>query len=201
MGGKFVSVTVGQHMARTSKQDWLEAGLQILATEGAPTLTIERLTAALSLSKGSFYHHFQGLPGYKAALLEFIEQQSIERMRAVTTLAVTPVAGMAQLFVSSVTEPPELEVALRAWALQDREVREVQARIDEQRLACARSLCSQLLGDDRRVQLMSRMVQALMIGSTQFQPPLPQPVRHQLFAEFMRLYELADGFQQSYTYV
>ncbi len=188
-------------MARTSKQDWLEAGLTIVATQGAPALTIERLTAALSLSKGSFYHHFQGLPGYKAALLEFIEQRTIKRMNAVTTLAITPAAGMAQLFTTAVTEPPELEVALRAWALQDREVRQVQARIDEQRLACARSLCSQLLGDEARVQLMSRMVQALMIGSAQFQPPLPQPVRHQLFAEFMRLYELADDFSQNYAYV
>ncbi|MEV0081899.1 TetR/AcrR family transcriptional regulator [Saccharopolyspora sp. NPDC050642] len=44
----------------SGKQDWLDAGLEILADQGVPALTIDRLATKLGLTKGSFYHHFGG---------------------------------------------------------------------------------------------------------------------------------------------
>ncbi len=52
-----------------SKQAWLDEVLRTLADEGAPALRIDRLAGGLGLSKGSFYHHFDGMAGYKDALL------------------------------------------------------------------------------------------------------------------------------------
>jgi len=54
-------------------QQWLDAGLAILEKQGAKVLTIERLAEQIGLSKGSFYHHFGGMPGYKTALLAHFE--------------------------------------------------------------------------------------------------------------------------------
>ncbi|MCL4861077.1 MAG: TetR/AcrR family transcriptional regulator [Caldilineaceae bacterium] len=177
-------------MARTSKRDWLEAGLRILATQGALALTIERLTTALGLSKGSFYHHFQGLPGYKAALLAFVETEWREQVARAAGHADSPAAGMMRLFDVAVAETPELEIAFRAWALQDEEVREVQARMDRQRYDHIRALCQQLLADDAQALTMSRLAQALMIGGPQFQPPLPLAARRALLDELLRLYDV-----------
>jgi AcrR family transcriptional regulator len=179
-------------MARASKQDWLTAGIQILAEAGAPGLTIERLTVALGLTKGSFYHHFQSLAGYQAALLQFIERQ-IAMQVAATAHAPSPAAGIAQLFDAEAATAPSLEVALRAWAWQDDEVRQVQARIDDQRARRAQLLCRQVAADDQQALLMSRLAQALMIGSTQVQPPLGPDLRQAIFAEFVRLYGLDEA--------
>jgi AcrR family transcriptional regulator len=181
-------------LVRTSKRTWLETGLRILAEQGAPALTIDRLAATLGLTKGSFYHHFQGLPGFKAALLDFIEHAMSDRVSAATADAVTPADGMARLFATSVAETPAIEVAFRAWALQDDEVRAVQERVDDQRFATVQSLCRQVVDDESRAQLMGRLAQALMIGSAQLQPPLTPAARRQLLAEFLRLYDLnLDG--------
>lgn len=179
-----------ERMARTSKHDWLEAGLQILAEQGAPGLTIDRLTLVLGLTKGSFYHHFQSLAGYRAALLGFIERKIAEQMAAAAQ-APSPAAGIAQLF--DPLAAPSLEVALRAWAWQDDEVRAVQARIDDRRVQRAQSFCRQIAEDDEQAVLMSRLAQALMIGSTQVQPPLGPDLRRALFAEFVRLYHFDEA--------
>src|SRR3569833_3332924 len=57
------------------KRGWLDAGLVLLAEQGAPSVTIERLSERLGLSKGSFYHHFKGMTGYRTALLEHFETE------------------------------------------------------------------------------------------------------------------------------
>lgn len=193
-------------MARTSKRDWLEAGLQILATQGAPALTIERLTAALGLTKGSFYHHFQGLPGYKAALLAYVEAEQFNQGARSAGQAPSPAARIVRLFDVAVSEAPELAIAFRAWALQDDEVREVQARIDQRRSDCMHALCQQLLADDTQALTMSHLAQALMIGSPQVQPPLPPAARRALLDELLRLYAVetptavAGGDADNHTY-
>lgn len=187
-------------MARASKHDWLREGLRILAEQGAPALTIDRLASALGLTKGSFYHHFQGLPGYKAALLDFVEEVMADRVSAATAVAATPLDGMTRLFDSTVVEASPFEVALRAWALQDEEVRAVQERVDDHRFATVHSFCRQVVGDEERALVMSRLAQALMIGGSQLQPPLTPAARRQLIIEFLRLYDLDERALRSFAW-
>jgi len=63
-----------------TRVEWLDAGLDLLATEGAPAVTIERLTGELGVTKGSYYHHFKSAGGYKTALLEYFEAQFTARL-------------------------------------------------------------------------------------------------------------------------
>ncbi|WP_410567886.1 TetR/AcrR family transcriptional regulator [Amycolatopsis sp. cmx-4-61] len=147
-----------------SNRDWLEAGLVLLAEQGAPSVTIERLADRLGLSKGSFYHHFKGMSGYRTALLEHFEaerttrfvelaeQAQGDRLRALMDLVLAPGPG------------PELEIAVRAWALQDAEARTVQERIDRTRTDYLTELC----GDAGLGQALYLVV----VGAGQVVPPL-----------------------------
>ncbi|MFF1609344.1 TetR/AcrR family transcriptional regulator [Amycolatopsis sp. NPDC058278] len=146
------------------KRDWLDAGLVLLAEQGAPSVTIERLTERLGLSKGSFYHHFKGMSGYRTALLEhfeaerttrFVEQAEAaegDRLSALLRLVLAPGPG------------PELEIAVRAWALQDAEARAVQARVDSARVA----YLAEISGDAGLAQALYLVV----VGAGQVVPPL-----------------------------
>ncbi|GHG44482.1 TetR family transcriptional regulator [Amycolatopsis bullii] len=152
-------------MAMVSKRDWLDAGLVLLAEQGAPSVTIERLTERLGLSKGSFYHHFKGMGGYRTALLEHFEAERTtrfveraeaaegDRLNALLDLVLAPGAG------------PELEIAVRAWALQDAEARAVQERVDSTRVAYLTEIC----GDADLAQALYLVV----VGAGQVVPPLP----------------------------
>ncbi|WP_410616020.1 TetR/AcrR family transcriptional regulator [Amycolatopsis sp. lyj-109] len=146
------------------KRDWLDAGLALLAEHGAPSVTIERLTERLGLSKGSFYHHFKGMTGYRTALLEhfeaerttrFVEQAEQadgDRLRTLMDLVLVPGPG------------PDLEIAVRAWALQDAEARTVQERIDRTRTAYLTEIC----GDAE----LGRALYLIVVGAGQVVPPL-----------------------------
>jgi AcrR family transcriptional regulator len=46
-------------MARLSREDWIEAALEVLATGGVPALAVEPLAKRLGVTKGSFYWHFK----------------------------------------------------------------------------------------------------------------------------------------------
>ncbi len=146
------------------KRDWLDAGLVLLAEQGAPSVTIERLTERLGLSKGSFYHHFKGMSGYRTALLEhfeaerttrFVEQAEAaegDRLSALLRLVLAPGPG------------PELEIAVRAWALQDAEARAVQERVDSARV----DYLAEISGDAGLAQALYLVV----VGAGQVVPPL-----------------------------
>jgi AcrR family transcriptional regulator len=147
-----------------SKRDWLDAGLVLLAEQGAPAVTIERLAERLELSKGSFYHHFKGMGGYRTALLahfeterttRFVEQAEAaggDRLDALLRLVLAPGPG------------PELEIAVRAWALQDAEARAVQERVDAARVA----YLTEISGDAGLAQALYLVV----VGAGQVVPPL-----------------------------
>ena len=126
-----------------SKQAWLDEGLRTLADDGAPALRIDRLAGRLGLSKGSFYHHFDGMAGYKDALLAHFEREHtsrfIDAVESRTDLvAEAKLRELADLLLGEYPLPAgtegDLEAAMRAWSLQNPEVRAAQARVDEIRL-------------------------------------------------------------------
>jgi len=57
-------------LSRYRKDDWLELGARLLASEGAAALTLERLTAAAGRTRGSFYHHFADRDAFLMALMD-----------------------------------------------------------------------------------------------------------------------------------
>lgn len=178
------------YMARKTRQDWLETGLHILATQGATAVTTEALTQHMAMTKGSFYHHFPSLPEYKKALLQFFEEKGTRAIiRALEPLP-TPAAKLRGLFELVLRMNPDVETAVRAWAMQDTEARLVQERVDSQRVAYVQSLCIPFANNEAHATLMAQMTYVILIGSAQIHPPLNATDLRQLFDEFLRLYQI-----------
>ena len=120
-----------------SRSDWLEAGLASLAQDGPNGLRIDRLCRRLEVSKGSFHHHFAGAADFKQALLGTYEtrvvaalDEAIEQMTGTTPKAA--LAGLTAAITGSESfYRPDLEVAMRAWAYSDPEVRAVRQTREE----------------------------------------------------------------------
>lgn len=182
-------------MAQLTKQDWLQAGLKVLATNGAPGLTIEALTQHLQVTKGSFYHHFDGFGDFKTSLLTYFEEVGTLDIIEMTEKTTAPEARLRRLLEIIVQHTPpagsRVEVAVRAWALQDEAAAAVQARIDAQRIAYVQSLCQPILGNRDQALLMAQMLYALLVGSEQIQPPLSREQLQALFDQFLQLNNLA----------
>jgi len=171
-----------------TRTEWLDAGLDLLADEGAPAVTIERLTSALGVTKGSYYHHFKGAAGYRTALLEYFEAKFTTRL--IDTVEADPdgedrLLHLLRLVLAD-PESARLEIAVRAWALQDAEVRAAQTRVDQARTAYLKTLCAELELDvdpDRFAELLY----LILIGAEQVLPTMSREALRDIYVMTLRL--------------
>jgi AcrR family transcriptional regulator len=176
-------------MPKTAK-DWLAAGLQILGTAGVSGLTIERMTAELGVTKGSFYHHFENVRDFERQLIAYWADQYLSTSAEVPEdpgVRLTLLDTIMTEAFSPVTEP---EVAIRYWAQQDEMVRATVELVDAVRRAFVLEVFRPLVPDEEQAQLMADLLFAVMIGAITALPRLSAERVLELYHEFKRLYGL-----------
>lgn len=175
-------------MAVATKQRWLDAGLRLLSRTGITALRIDRLAEELALSKGSFYHHFAGISGYRLDLLDYYEDRCtsshIRLVEAAHEIAPGDKLDRLRQVVTADDEwGPELDIAMRAWASQDDDARAMQERVDATRMAYLESILLEQTGDPDQARNISRLLYLLLVGSHHVLPALP-------LSELGRLYDI-----------
>lgn len=171
-------------MTKATKRDWLIAGVHILTRYGAQELTVEALCSEMALTKGSFYHHFRGIDDYFDRFLIYFEQEGTLQIIDRVNQEKTPQARIRKLIEIGTSHPPQLAVAMRAWAQQDDLVRRVFERIDQQRLSYVVDLWRPLVDSEEEAQTMADIFYSLLIGGEHMLPPLGQE-RHRAAYRFM----------------
>jgi AcrR family transcriptional regulator len=150
----------------------LESALDVLAEAGSEGLTISELCSRLGVTKGSFYHHFSGMPEFVTALLEFWEEQRSRRLIEASAAVPDPEARFELLSDIAVGLPHEAEAALRAWGRSNAEVRAVVERVDQAR---ERHLAESLMlfGLSAEVaELRAHISVAILVGTQQRENPV-----------------------------
>ena len=172
--GYIFHVSIPYRMVRSDmprRSDWIQAGLAAVADDGPNGLRIDRLCRRLGVSKGSFHHHFAGSADFKQAVLTAYEALVVEALdHAIDqTAADSPKAALAGLTAAiTSTESiyrPDLEVAMRAWAFSDPEVRAVQERVDTRRLESLQRIWSRILDDPAAVHTAALLPYLVGIGA------------------------------------
>ena len=184
-----------------SKSRWLEAGVQVLAADGASAVRIDRVAAKLKLSKGSFHHHFDGVDAYKRQLLAHIEALSTEALeRAVGDVPASddPHAVLDHLVRlvapgESAIYHPDLEVAVRAWSTWDPEVRAVQGRIDKARLAVLQRVWRPAVAGEREARTAALLPYLVALGAAVAVPPVPADELREVYELLLPLVPGAIG--------
>ncbi|MBF6396684.1 TetR/AcrR family transcriptional regulator [Nocardia cyriacigeorgica] len=165
--------------------EWLDEGMRVLAEYGSTGLRIERLATRLGVTKGSFYHHFAGMPQYRSDLLAHIERQLTTRyIDSVEQAGATdPHRRLAHLMdLVLAHDETAVEVAVRAWASQDRRAADTQRRTDTIRVDYLRRTLAELGHDGARALEIARTLYLILIGAEHIVPPLSAP-------EIRRLWE------------
>jgi AcrR family transcriptional regulator len=178
-----------------TRERWLEAGLRVLASEGAAGVRIDRIAAKLGLSKGSFHHHFDGADGYKRDLLSHFETITVDALERAIDDAGAPDDTRAILGrLTDLTAPggsdlyrPKLEVAVRAWATWDPDVRAVQARIDKARLAALQRVWRTRVTGDDEARVAALLPYLVAVGASVLVPPVTGDDLKQVYETLLRL--------------
>ncbi|WP_350348438.1 TetR/AcrR family transcriptional regulator [Agromyces sp. G08B096] len=157
----------------STKDDWLDEGLRVLAAEGAPGVRTDRIAARLGLTKGSFHHHFRGAADYRRALLDRYAVRTLEALEDAVgeASALPPLEAFAALRdrAGAVLDQP-LETAVRAWAFQDDDARATQARVDTARLEALTELWSRLVDDPESARTAALLPHLVIVGAAMTLP-------------------------------
>jgi AcrR family transcriptional regulator len=164
---------------RLGLDDWIQAGYVLLAEEGIKALKIDRLCDRLGVTKGSFYWHFDGMPSYRAALVESWGGLRDEDRRVFDDMGELAPRERLSKMMSSLVSPRHwtLERAMREWARSDDAVAESVRAADRRLLRAVRQAFLDYGFDADEADLRADATFAAGIGFLHLSGPTPD-TRH-----------------------
>ncbi|GAA2545742.1 TetR/AcrR family transcriptional regulator [Mycolicibacterium diernhoferi] len=174
---------------RLTIDDWLQAGYAILAEEGIKTLKIDRLCTRLKVTKGSFYWHFDGMPSYRAALVQGWRDLRDEDRSQIETIGELPPRERLAQMMASLISPRHwtLERAMREWARTDETVAESVRAADRRVLAAVRTAFEDYGFDAEDAELRANATFAVGIGFLHLSGRTPNPRQAAQSERFLEL--------------
>ena len=164
-----------------NRNDYFEAGLNLLAEGGVAEQTIANLCERLGITKGSFYHHFTSLADFRQQLLAYWE--------AGQEAALGDGSASTADWVAPAHQPAD--AAARAWSQSDEAAAEVQGRIDAARLkAAAKELRNTGVSADR-ARSLANLGLAIQIGVQTAGASWDRKTRKALVDEFQKAVDAA----------
>jgi hypothetical protein len=97
-----------------------------------------------------------------------------------------PLDRLELIIQATLHRSSQLEVSLRAWALQDQFVQRYQQRIDQRRLAYLAELAFQICQDRERAHRLSQLFYSIFVGSQHILPPVQGDELEALYREVGR---------------
>lgn len=168
-------------MERLTPEDYFREALAVLGEYGSEALTIAVLCERLGITKGSFYHHFGGMPGFVTQLLGYWEREHSDRLIRISKAQPDPTLRIHTLTEMGVGLPHASEAAIRAWARSSPEVAEATARVDRRRERHLVDAISALGIDRPRSRVLARIGLNLLIGVQQREYPVDLKRLRQMF--------------------
>jgi AcrR family transcriptional regulator len=172
---------------RLTPEDYYREALAVLGDYGSEALTIAVLCERLGITKGSFYHHFGGMPGFVTQLLDYWEREHSERLIMMSKAQPDPTLRMLNLTEIGLGLPHASEAAIRAWARSSPEVAEVTERVDRRRERHLVDAISALGIDRAQARVLARIALNVLVGVQQREHPVDLKRLRQMFEEINKL--------------
>lgn len=123
------------------QEDWIQAGLEVLAKSGVEAVRVEPLARRMGVTKGSFYWHFKNRDDLLDAILQqWIELETDGIIQEVERKGGTANQKMLYLSEIAAQEDGRSENAIRAWSRQSPHVATILAEVDQRRLDYVQNL-------------------------------------------------------------
>ncbi|MFE2995714.1 TetR/AcrR family transcriptional regulator [Nocardia sp. NPDC059246] len=167
-----------------TREDYFEAAMHILATEGHRALKMSTLCKHLGITTGSFYNYFGNWASFVPALLTHWEVERTARIVELSSRPVDPGGRIRLLKELTVQIPHDAEAAIRARSNGDPVVAEFQRRVDEARFEALRNTVRGRVHDEARAESLSIMGMSLLIGIQSWRSPVDTGELQRLFDDY-----------------
>ncbi len=153
---------------KVTKQDWLNAALEILVSDGIERVKILTLAARLGVSRSSFYWYFKSRQDLLDALLNhWLSNNTQSLLRHAAQPKPTVAQGVCHLFLCFVDPDrfnTKLDFAIRDWARRAPKVRRVMEMSDSQRIAAISAMFERFGYTPQESLTRARVLYYMQIG-------------------------------------
>ncbi|HEX4430802.1 MAG TPA: TetR/AcrR family transcriptional regulator [Frankiaceae bacterium] len=119
---------------RKGPRDFFVAAFEILESDGFPALTAAGLCDRMSVTRGSFYHHFGSFDAFVESLMRYWEERYTADPFALVETLETDEARRAEQILLAQALPHGAEAAIRVWSTVNPQVASAQRHVDQRRL-------------------------------------------------------------------
>ncbi len=150
-----------------SKEDWLQAALDVLNERGVDSVKVLPLSKVLGVTRGSFYWHFKDREDLLQQILKYWERELTDTVIQQTRKLDGSAADKLRNVIASVLyqSMDRYDTAVRAWSLFDSSALNTMKRVERKRLRFLTELLGQSGLDQAATQIRSRFLYGyLMTG-------------------------------------
>ena len=158
-----ISVKDSQPMKYT-KESWIQKGLDLLNSEGADAVMVDHLCAKLKVTKGSFYHYFDGVDEYITLVVKLWEKGMQTRLDALSKSGLAPEERLNGIAALAFNHSGRLELGMRAWALHNKSVNTILTKLEKRRLELLTSVFIDFKASKKRARQLAEMTHTSWIG-------------------------------------
>jgi len=170
-----------------TRDDYYEAAMRLLGTDGAGSLKVATLCAELGVTTGSFYGYFGSLDGFVEQFLNYWWESQTARIAATVTDAQDPVERIHLVKDLTSQVPHAAEGAIRSWAHTHPAVAAMQSKVDERRLDVVTELLLPVAASPEEARSLGIMALTLLVGLQQWRQPVTERDFNLVFNEFEAL--------------
>lgn len=175
-----------------TKEDWIQAGIDILEARGIDNVRIEAIARKLRVTKGGFYGYFLNRDAFLQALLDYWSKILTSQIfEAIGNLEGSlPEKLQKLLYTVDDKKFDAIETSMYAWSFNDPKAKKVVMRIVKERVEFVTNLFSEEGFSQKEAINRANMVHHYMVGCKCFGPILPKngsPKRHAQLDHFIKL--------------
>lgn len=126
--------TMTRPRALLSRQDWIDAGQELLRKGGITSVKLSPLLGRLGVTSGSFYHHFADFGAFLDALADDYGTVHLERIAAAIESEDPSERIREMRRLMEAWAAPDLDRAMRVWATSNERAAQAVKRLDGQLL-------------------------------------------------------------------
>lgn len=160
------SLEMSESTKTLSKEDWILEALRVMDGHGVHEVKVSSLAAALGVTKGSFYWHFESREDLLASILQFWTESLVAQIDAEVGLQSDDPVEEFRWILGRIAsgELNRHDPAIRTWAVFDPIAEAAVRRVDETRLEYTRGLFCRMGFNDREAELRSRLSYYYVVG-------------------------------------
>ena len=175
-------MTTTRRTSRLTADDWTDAALELLTSDGVGGVKISRLCTRLDVTKGSFYWHFADLDALWEAMAQRWQATHDAKFTELDEIGSLPPDQRVVALAGTLMNPRNLavETAIRDWARTNPRIAESVRQIDSAVFKAVHAALLELDIDPERARLTAGLLVYAGIGYVHGHEALPSPTPEEL---------------------